>query len=384
MSKETVTLPYLTEELVLDILCRLPIKSLVRFRAVCKNWRSLLSYDRGFASRYRSYNPATYGYLIKSVASEHDTHNFNFGLIRDSDLKLVDIIDDYLDHNNVTVIGSIDGVVCYIRGNNQFVVWNPSTRDSYRVPSPNILEDSINKSFFGFGRYNQDCGLGGPFSIARIVRRNCKHHWMGGDPYCCTPRNEAEFYNSISDSWTNIGDAPKSFLMCTDECSVVVGRTSYWCTYTWCASIISFSHSLNKFSEFDGPGSSAANSSLGWSLGEISGSLVALIQGAGGSVGVWKMVGDDGGGSRVTWVRLFCVARSSGVGKVVKCWRNGEFLVEIKSGHSNELGSKLSLYDPWTKEIRASFEFPVKKGRSYEAFSYVESLISPRGYAIDA
>ncbi|KAK9683933.1 hypothetical protein RND81_10G175800 [Saponaria officinalis] len=366
MFTQKTPLPYLSEELLLDILCRLPIKSLVRFRCVCTSWRSLLSNDLGFATRYKSRNPDTYGYF--------DPNTHNFVLIKYSDLKIKDIIIDNNNlHANVTVIGSIDGVVCYVRGNTQFVLWNPSTRDSYLVPCPNISEDLVNRSYFGFG-------FGGSFSIVRIIRINCDHHWMNGDPYCCTPQIEAECYNSITDNWTNIGKAPKKFLMCTDECGVVVGRTSYWCTYTWRASIISFSHDLRKFSELNGPGSGAENASLGWNLGEISGSLVAIVQNVDGGVGVWKMVDDDGGGSRLVWVKQVQVGPSDGLGKVVNCWRNGEFLVANIVGHSNGFVTKLSLYNPWTKNIRLFSDFLSKKGRIPEVFLYVESLISPRGY----
>ncbi|RHN66454.1 putative F-box domain-containing protein [Medicago truncatula] len=45
------SLPSLPFDLVPEILCRLPVKSLLQFRCVCKSWKSLIS-DPKFAKKH--------------------------------------------------------------------------------------------------------------------------------------------------------------------------------------------------------------------------------------------------------------------------------------------------------------------------------------------
>lgn len=37
------TFPELPEEIVMEILARLPVKSLLRFKSVCRGWRAIIS-----------------------------------------------------------------------------------------------------------------------------------------------------------------------------------------------------------------------------------------------------------------------------------------------------------------------------------------------------
>ncbi|MCI40987.1 F-box/kelch-repeat protein, partial [Trifolium medium] len=41
-------LPFLPEELIIQILLRLPVRSLIEFKCVCKSWKTLIS-DPKFA-----------------------------------------------------------------------------------------------------------------------------------------------------------------------------------------------------------------------------------------------------------------------------------------------------------------------------------------------
>ncbi|XP_027076817.1 F-box/kelch-repeat protein At3g23880-like [Coffea arabica] len=48
MKSSSSSLPELPNDIIVEILCRLPVKSLVRFCCVCRFWQNLITKDRGF------------------------------------------------------------------------------------------------------------------------------------------------------------------------------------------------------------------------------------------------------------------------------------------------------------------------------------------------
>jgi len=65
---EKTTLPYLPHELIVQILLRLPVRSLIRFKCVCKSWFSLISHDN-FANSHYEVTAATHTPKILFIPS---------------------------------------------------------------------------------------------------------------------------------------------------------------------------------------------------------------------------------------------------------------------------------------------------------------------------
>lgn len=135
--KTLVVLPEITEEMLIDILIRLPAKSLMRFKCVSKIWLSLIT-SRYFANRFLikpSPSRCFFAYLVdcenqrkclllKSSSSSHDH----------SDIS-VSVIDQ---HSTMPVMGgyfvnSVHGLLCY-RTRRRVKVCNPSTRQVVEFP----------------------------------------------------------------------------------------------------------------------------------------------------------------------------------------------------------------------------------------------------------
>ncbi|KAI6695770.1 hypothetical protein NL676_023480 [Syzygium grande] len=143
-----------TEDLVIEILSRLPVKSLMRFKCVSKRWRSLIS-DPGFAKSHLQRLKA--GDIIPSQR-----------IVKSSPLETIDY--EQLDggigggHGSVMVrfhepkvddprwmpdlVGSCDGLVCFVV-HGGFLLYNPTTKESRNVPSFDLVPGI--KSFHGFG-----------------------------------------------------------------------------------------------------------------------------------------------------------------------------------------------------------------------------------------
>src|ERR1044072_8275998 len=123
----------LLEEVIIEILMRLPVKSLVRFKCVCKSWFSLIS-DPHFASSHFELAAARTHRLLFLAQSGSDSET------RSIDLDAASFSDDHDDSAFATiklnfllpptfiksVVGSCRGFL-FLDCNTNLFLWNPST-----------------------------------------------------------------------------------------------------------------------------------------------------------------------------------------------------------------------------------------------------------------
>jgi hypothetical protein len=117
--------PIFPEEMIVEILLRLPVRSLLQFRCVCKLWKTLIS-DSQFAKKH----------VLISTANPQLVSNF-MGL---ANCKLVSyplkpLLDNPSAHrvepanfetrHSTSIIGTCNGLLC-LCSSSQFFVWNPS------------------------------------------------------------------------------------------------------------------------------------------------------------------------------------------------------------------------------------------------------------------
>ncbi|XP_074325892.1 putative F-box protein At1g47790 [Apium graveolens] len=159
---------YLPEEIMFEILSWLPVKSLVRFKSVCKLWRSIISNNifirthlansknKGVILNYRSDLTEIAGIADYDYIEVHDTH-------QDS-VKLYHLPPR---ETSIIYINSFDGLVClYNYDGGVIYIWNPATRRFKILPSPN-KEFSNVRAFVGLG-FDPICN---DYKILRIVFR---------------------------------------------------------------------------------------------------------------------------------------------------------------------------------------------------------------------
>ncbi|XP_021715246.1 F-box/kelch-repeat protein At3g23880-like [Chenopodium quinoa] len=158
----------LLEELILDILYRLPIKSLGQCKLVCKSWLTLIS-DPEFARSHLNYpnsnnQPFTLLYQkydILSTLKFSDPTNTTEGVITLDLLDNHQFLDGFVSNYYYCFIaGSNDGLVCvYVkqmkesrRGQDSMHLWNPCTTAKVEISLP-VMRDSfyvhIDSSWFG-------------------------------------------------------------------------------------------------------------------------------------------------------------------------------------------------------------------------------------------
>ncbi|CAH8358252.1 unnamed protein product [Eruca vesicaria subsp. sativa] len=145
---------FLPEVLVVEILARLSMKDLSRFRCVCKTWRDLINH-RGFAERYREISQVRFvsfyhkGLYLLDVVGKNvvikNPHKLDFPL----DEAIID---------ESTCVLHCHGTLCVAVKNHTLTVWNPYSKQFKTIPNPGIYRDS-NILGFGYDPVSQDYKL---------------------------------------------------------------------------------------------------------------------------------------------------------------------------------------------------------------------------------
>ncbi|CAI9110382.1 OLC1v1010391C1 [Oldenlandia corymbosa var. corymbosa] len=157
----------LPEDVLMEILAKLPTKSLRRFLCVSKQWRDLIS----------TVSPA-------------------LDLPYETELSLIQR-------------SSCNGIVCFMDGDPRwgkqlgFYLCNPVTRDYLRLPTSTAFPENYpyRREAFGFGIDSSSAPGGNNYKVVRIVGlfENPKEHMMGK-----SSKRYAEIYRVATNSWSEI------------------------------------------------------------------------------------------------------------------------------------------------------------------------------------
>ncbi|KNA16347.1 hypothetical protein SOVF_089980 [Spinacia oleracea] len=176
-------------EIIIDILLRLPAKSLIRFKSVCKSWYELIN-GVDFVNRHLERSLATQTNL-HFVYNAHDTL-----CMADFDSFNKPIELNYPFRDSVMVVGSFNGLLCLQSSNQRpLVIYNPTTQTYKKLPllGKSASFDHLRSMWhFGFG-YD---------SIARDYKCVSVIQCGNGNGYRMGPfENEVMVYSLKDDSW---------------------------------------------------------------------------------------------------------------------------------------------------------------------------------------
>ncbi|XP_014518032.2 F-box/kelch-repeat protein At3g23880 [Vigna radiata var. radiata] len=147
-TKMTAILPW---ELIIDILLMLPVKSLVRFKCVCKSWLSLLCDPHFAISHFQRLSASSTRLLfIAPPSPEIRSIDFNASLHDDSASSTLNL--NFLlpsTPGNVQIIGSCRGLLL-LNSCQSLWVWNPSTGVHRKLSSTPIESNLMQAMFFTF------------------------------------------------------------------------------------------------------------------------------------------------------------------------------------------------------------------------------------------
>ncbi|KAG4186000.1 hypothetical protein ERO13_A08G015400v2 [Gossypium hirsutum] len=165
------TLPH---EMTIEILLRLSVKDLLRFKCVSKPWCSSID-DPDFIKLHLFHSVKTN--TNHSLILRHCEYHF-FSVNYDS-LKTTQRLNHPLGEQKtpIKILGSCNGLLALIDDNGRIFLWNPSTRKSQVLPSSEI-EFSSPSIFFPRSTY---CGFGydpisDDYKLVRMVQVHGKNN----------------------------------------------------------------------------------------------------------------------------------------------------------------------------------------------------------------
>ncbi|KAL7154637.1 hypothetical protein ABFS83_03G014700 [Erythranthe nasuta] len=135
--KAEKTTDHLPKEIMEEILCRLPVKPLSRFKCVSPSWRSLITSKQFIKTHLQRSKKiesfadkriilACKGKLkacsLSSFLTEPATHAFSFDFFPMN------------SSNDIAIVGSCNGLICVLVDACRFFLFNPSTRESKELP----------------------------------------------------------------------------------------------------------------------------------------------------------------------------------------------------------------------------------------------------------
>ena len=197
----------LPHDIVLNILTRLPAKSVIRFRCVCKTWDSSITTPYFISTHLNNLahdhdNGDGDGYIIHMPWSTRDTMNSSnrpvctVAFDRTFDrISEVEIPFDF-PSGRALIVGSCNGLLCLAAniGLNisDYVIyfWNPSTRKFKRLPDSSL--GKLDSVALGFAYHSEN----NDYKVLRI----------SSYPTVRPPMpDEIEVYSLSSDSWRRVG-----------------------------------------------------------------------------------------------------------------------------------------------------------------------------------
>ncbi|KAK1352871.1 F-box domain-containing protein [Heracleum sosnowskyi] len=183
--------PTLSDDLISEILERVPVKSLLRFQSVCKTWLSLIKHPAFvksqllratttetdqtlIISRYKGQDENRF--VLFRIDSRETEVDFNFPYSRD-EFKYVPFC---------TLVGSANGIACiavdFINFKVSIYLWNPATRQAKAIPTfRDVHHEALG---FGYDPVDDD------YKVVRIVM----------------PPSFSEVYSDNGNVWRKVPD----------------------------------------------------------------------------------------------------------------------------------------------------------------------------------
>ncbi|XP_062153478.1 F-box/kelch-repeat protein At3g06240-like [Alnus glutinosa] len=400
-------LDHLPNEVIVEILSRLPVKSLVKFICVSKTWYSLISSPHFIATHLNRAisNPQYPPYLLlghyddeleKARFTLHSSDdpfprkhiykqvNYSFAALNQLLYYLRDEVErkvgffecasDFIEFRCppksssrfFSIVGSSNGLLCLaddVSGCNscEYVLWNPSIQKAIRLPIPNIRFESIRSLGFGYDPATDD------YKLVRLAYLEGKTRIRFN-----TVPPLVEIYTLRTGAWRSVASPGPPYVIGERSFSALVNGAVHWLAHTpLCQDafrnvIVSFNVGDEAFGEMAVP-ESLQGYLLNMAVTVLNGSL-ALVpcnrRSGDECQSVWVM---KEYGVAESWTKLFDIEiDGGGLKRVIGFTENGEVLLVTKDG-------KLVSYEPSTQEtmdlhIRGLTE-------SFFLDTYVESIV---------
>nr|ABR18787.1 class S F-box protein [Nicotiana alata] len=263
VNDQRTKLPY---DVMIDIMKRLPAKSVIRIKCVSKTWYYMINSPDFISIHYNYDYPSKHFIVFKrylEIDAEESIYYNGKNMLsvhcNDDSLKSVAPNTEYLDdYIGVNIAGPCNGIVC-IGSYRGIVLYNPTLREFWELP-PSILPPPPYLSSDKKLNYWMDMTMGigfdpntNDYKVVRILRPAHEYTFEDFDNHI-RDVSKVEVYNLSTNSWRRIKDL--ECLVDTLHCShVFFNGAFHWRRYTKSDDyfIVSFNFSIESFQMIPSP-----------------------------------------------------------------------------------------------------------------------------------
>ncbi|KAL3624749.1 hypothetical protein CASFOL_031417 [Castilleja foliolosa] len=192
-----------------EILILLPAKSLIRLRAVCKDWRSVID-DPLFVKAHTDKQFSSKTIIIRN-SSDHPLYSFDLDDLNFANglQKIAASPLDYTPSGLSSLLKAFPASMCngliLVRGKS-WEIWNPLTHERLKLPREKC-NSSQKKEAIGLGYdYTSD-----DYKVVVIQHAHPLHGRRHGRENIAS---QTHVYSLKSDSWRNVGSCPYKNIEC--------------------------------------------------------------------------------------------------------------------------------------------------------------------------
>lgn len=366
---------FLPEEILIQILLKLPVKSLVRFRCVSKSWDSLITHP-SFVSLHLSHAMAGHDrsvVLLRHYSLTQRKERNTLYLDGESFLEHQELEFPLKTHDTYYLAGSCNGLLCfsdYIINNLQVILWNPSLRKCVQLPIPRFIDTDLTHTYvlgFGFDTRRVD------YKVVRLI-------YILGKNWSVIVPPEVEVYELKTNAWRGIQTAVP-YVIPESSSQAFVNGAIHWIGYNPAdkvapsprSIVVLFNMQDEVFGEMELPKGGDYANRLNLSLA-VHQDLICLLHchpmeedghQLYGVCWVWVM---KEYGTADSWTKLFTIniSEHGGIGRILGFRKKGDALLVT---HNDELVS----YDLRGQRISRLGLYGV--ARSFEVIPYMDCLV---------
>ncbi|KAL3813346.1 hypothetical protein ACJIZ3_014614 [Penstemon smallii] len=351
----------LSEDVMTEILLRLPVKSLLRFKCVSKHWYKLIKSPR-FIDHHFNHDSNKSSLLIYHYRRQ--LHRRIFSLCEDEMFSRLEEPEHLQFPFLVHIIGPLNGIFCVFncRGGDWVghgALWNPATREFHAIP---VSRPNVPSYYFPT---KEEIGLGldpltNNYKVVRIF-------WDENIDHNAPNPSLISVYDSGTDSWRHFEDND----LVIKDLKEPLGNTYLNGSYYWlmddCSrnyAVLEFDMSTEVYKEIEVP-DCVDSHCVYLTLYDNALSMLSFDENeVRKSVDVWVMK-EEG-----CWIKQFTLGPRLNINWPLMFWKNGEIFLESNS-HA------LILFNLNTSECRNIGVS--RESRNCDLFVYKESLVPIKG-----
>ncbi|XP_021296129.1 F-box protein CPR30-like [Herrania umbratica] len=355
------------DDLLIEILVRLPVKAIIRFKCIGKTWRSLFE-TPSFVSQHRSISNKNSRFLICHAGTDANAGKVVMRLFSDRTLvSYQDLFPQMPQHigYGYPVINVCDGLLCLCNSQSTIALWNPATREFRLLPQCNenishIIDNCGQILGFGWDSLSNDYKVIYVSTYRDLEENTYKRHYavyrMRTDSWRVLKGEDVEVVDNLGISFRN-----------NNTC---VNGVYYWTAFNLHHKVLAFHFGNEVFELIDWPTVPEPR----YTDGELCGLPDDRIS-------LWISNFDESGTSNDVWVlnnegqywtKLFRIGPFAGVFRMF-----GFFNKKIKDGVKvfvEAINGQLLLYDLDTQEFKDLNIILSTVWHLLEVYSYEESL----------